>query len=216
MASIERAPGWVPVGNPEFVAAPVGFNALVAWNARELASVSDDDELTAIAETIAAALTERWDAERLTWIDAGAHADGSGRVRTADALLPLLVEERAEVVDAVAGALTDGEGLGGPFGPRGVDRREPTYSPRSYWRGPAWPQLTYLLWRAARQHEHRALTETLAASLVRGAERSGFAEAWDADDATPHGAVPQSWAALALVVAAALPTDTSLIQPIDA
>jgi hypothetical protein len=211
MESIERAPGWVPVGNPDFVAAPAGFNALVAWNARELASVTGDAELTTIADTVAGALADRWDADRVTWVDAGAHADGSGAVRTADALLPLLVEERPEVVAAVADALVDPAGLGGPYGPRGVDRREPAYSSTTYWRGPAWPQLTYLLWRAARGHDHQSLASALAESLTRGAERSGFAEAWDADDAAPHGAVPQSWATLALVVA----TGEEQTAPID-
>jgi hypothetical protein len=43
----------------------------------------------------------------------------------------------------------------------------------------------------------------LGRSLIEGAERSGLAEAWDADDAAPHGAVPQSWTTLAMVVASA-------------
>jgi hypothetical protein len=37
--------------------------------------------------------------------------------------------------------------------------------------------------------------------LIRGATNSGWAEYWDADDGTGLGAAPQSWAALAAVVA---------------
>lgn len=198
--SIERAPGWVPVGNPTFVAAPAGFNALLAWNARELAAITGDDELRALADDLAGALRDRWNPELATWVDAGSHADGSGRVRTADALLPLLVETRPEVVDAVAQTLVDPAGLGAPYGPRGVDQREPSYTPDTYWRGPAWPQLTYLLWRAASEQGVSSLADALATMLVAGAERSGLAEAWDGDDAAPYGAVPQSWATLAYVV----------------
>jgi hypothetical protein len=200
VASIERAPGFVPVGNPDFAAAPVGFNALLAWNARELATLTADAELTTVADTVAAALAARWDASVTTWVDAGSHADGSGRIRTLDALLPMLVETRAEVVAAVSDVLVDPDGFGAPYGPRGVDRREPTYAPGIYWRGPAWPQLTYLLWRAACEQGLADLADSLATNLVDGAQRSGLAEAWDGDDATPHGAVPQSWATLAIVV----------------
>jgi glycogen debranching enzyme len=200
LEAVERAPGFVPIGNPSFVAAPVGFNALLAWNARELAGITGADDLRAVADGLADALEARWDGDLVTWVDAGMHAEGSGRVRTADALLPLLVERRVEVVAAAATALGDPAGLGAPYGPRGVDCREPAFTPGTYWRGPAWPQLTYLLWRAAAIHGHDALATDLGRALVEGARRSGFAEAWDADDATPHGAVPQSWATLALLV----------------
>ncbi len=72
--------------------------------------------------------------------------------------------------------------------------------PRRYWRGPAWPQLTYLLWVAARRRQH-PVAETLRDRLVAGAWRSGFAEYWDPDTAERRGAAPQSWTALAAVVA---------------
>jgi hypothetical protein len=42
--------------------------------------------------------------------------------------------------------------------------------------------------------------EALAGALVRGVEASGFAEHWHPDDGSARGAVPQSWATLALLV----------------
>jgi len=62
---------------------------------------------------------------------------------------------------------------------------------REYWRGPVWPQLAYLLWRAG---------APIGASTVAGALRSGLAEYWNPDDGTGLGAIPQSWTGLALLM----------------
>jgi hypothetical protein len=200
MATVERAPGYVPIANGEFRVAPVGFNALLAWNLRELATVTGDDALTGPADDLAESLAARWRPDLATWVDAGDSGDTSGTIRTSDALLPLLVETRDEVVDVVAAALTDPDGLGAVCGPRGVDRREPTYAARTYWRGPAWPQLTYLLAIASSRHGRHDLAATLGAALVDGAERSGLAEFWEPDTGEGLGAIPQSWTTLAAVV----------------
>jgi hypothetical protein len=186
-----------PLANPAFGAAPVGFNALVAFNALELASVTGDTALAGTALELVAALDHRWDPHLRTWVDAGPAAATSGRVRTLDALLPLLVLPAdgprvwPEVLRPVA--------FGGACGPSGVDRREPTFEPTTYWRGPAWPPLTYLLWVAA-DRAGDAAAAGLAEQLVRGALASGFAEYWHPDDGRRLGAAPQGWAALAAVV----------------
>src|SRR5262249_31193828 len=84
----------------------VSLSALVAWNAHELGL--DDDGL-------AEALDGRWDGARSTWVDAGAGAATSGRVRTLEGLLPALV---CQPRDALA-QLDDPAAFGGPFGPPG-------------------------------------------------------------------------------------------------
>jgi len=140
---------------------------------------------------IVRALASRWDEDLASWVDAGAAAATSGRSRTAEALLPLLVVDRPEVVTA----LSDESAYAGPFGPRGVHRAEPCFDARRYWRGPAWPQLAYLLWLAGAD---------VAATSVRGASASGLAEYWDADDGTGLGAIPQSWTGLAVLMEAAV------------
>jgi glycogen debranching enzyme len=97
--------------------------------------------------------------------------------------------------------MLDPVALGGPYGPAGVDRREPSFAARTYWRGPAWPQLTYLVWVAALRRGRAEDARRLGAMLVDGALTSGWAEYWDATDGTGLGAAPQSWSALAAVVA---------------
>jgi hypothetical protein len=199
LVPIERTPGGAPVANPAFAVGSVGFSALVAWNARELAGVTGDDDLRRDAEELAGAIDSRWDGELRTWIDDGPTAPTSGRVRTHEALLPLLVidrpDARAELIDRAA--------LGAPFGPTQVHRAEPSFDPRGYWRGSAWPQLTYLSWRAARWAGDGGSAASFQNSVTSAALTSGFAEYWDPDSAAPLGASPQSWSTLAAVVAAA-------------
>lgn len=199
LAGIERSPGGAPLANPAFDVAPAGFNALVAWNALELASVTGDDGLAAAGRELAAALARRWDGDRRTWVDAGASAAGSGRVRTGDALLPALVCD--DHAGAALDQLIDPAAFGAPFGPAGVHRAEPAFERRTYWRGPAWPQLSYLLWVAASRSGRQDVASSLVSATTSASISSGMAEYWDPLDGTGLGAIPQSWSGLALVMA---------------
>lgn len=192
---IERSAGGAPLHNPAFPIGSAGFSALVAWNGRELAAVTGDDALRRQAEELAEAVDARWDPSLATWVDDGPTSGGSGRIRTLDALLPTLVAPRPEAL----AALTDPSAFGAVCGPRGVHRREASYEPATYWRGPAWPQLTYLLWVAATSSGDDATAGSLARSMVTGAVASGFAEYWEPDTGSALGAVPQTWSTLVLV-----------------
>lgn len=200
LEAVERRRG-APVSNPAFRVASASFNALLAFNAAELAWLSGDGELAGAAADLAAALDARWSPELVTWVDAGESAETSGRIRTVDALCGALVS--TAFAGAALDAAVDDRAHGGPFGPAGVHRAEPSFDGHSYWRGSAWPQLSYLLWVAARRAGRDEVAATLVAASVEGAVRSGLAEHWDPDDGTGLGAVPQSWAGLALVMSRA-------------
>ena len=196
VAAIERAPGGAALHNPEFAVGSTGFSALVAWNARELALVIGDAPLRADADALVAAVDARWDDSLSTWVDDGPTAAGSGRVRTLDALLPLLVCPRGEAFDQ----LVDPSAFGAAYGPTGVHRAEPTFRASTYWRGPAWPQLTYLLWLAATSSRRPDVARSLSRAMMSGAVSSGFSEYWMPDSGGALGAAPQSWTTLACVV----------------
>ena len=196
VGSIERSAGGAPLHNPAFAVGSAGFSALVAWNALELAGITADDALRRQAIELADAVDARWDAERTTWVDDGPTAEGSGGVRTLDALLPLLLRPRPEAI----ASLTDPSAFGAPCGPRGVHLAEPSYAPTTYWRGPAWPQLTYLLWLATSSVYDRTASASLSRSMVTGTVNSSFAEYWDADTGRALGAVPQTWSALVVAL----------------
>jgi len=180
-----------------FDCAPVGFAAICAWSARELLAAAPglDPTLAAEADAVADALADRWDPDRRCWVDAGAGETTSGRTRTVDGLLPLLVEDRPEVRATVLAELADPAAWRGRYGPRGVHPDEPAYDPGRYWRGGVWAPLAYLLDRAG------APPATVARPAAAGAVASGWAEWWHPDTAAPGGATPQSWTGLAALLA---------------
>lgn len=193
-----------PIANPDFRVGSCGFNALVAFNALELASVSADRALHDQALALVVDLDARWDDQLRTWVDTGDSEATSGRVRSLDALLPMLVSARSDARAAAFAELADPAAFAARFGPTGLHRREPTFAARTYWRGPAWPQLSYLCWVAARRHGASTLAESIARSLIGGARSSGWSEYWDPDDGSGLGAAPQSWTAIAVTVAEAV------------
>jgi len=202
LGSIERGLSGEPVTNPEFSVAPVGFNALVAWNAMELAEFGATDLLGSATE-LASLIDGRWNGDLNTWVDSGANEAGSGRVRTVDSLLPLLVGIHPSHRLAAARSLVDPAAHGSSHGPLGVHRGEPTFDSDTYWRGPVWPQLAYLLWRAlvssGTETESRVADE-LVRSMMRGVTSSGLAEYWEGDTGRGLGAIPQSWSGLILLM----------------
>ncbi len=180
------------VGSRHFVVGSVGFAALVAWNAAELRSIGADPgvDLAGLTDAIAG----RWSAERRTWIDDGPNELTSGGLRTADALLCLLVDPRPEAFAQLA----DHAAFLGPFGVRGAHPSEPAYEPLVYWRGGSWPQLNYLLAVAAAADGRRDLASVIADRLALGATRSRLAEYWHPENGRGLGAVPQTWAGLTI------------------
>ena len=77
VASIERSAAGSPVGNPGFEVESAAFNALVAFNALELADVAGADRLPFAIEPLRGALDARWDAGRATWTDGAAGEGGN-------------------------------------------------------------------------------------------------------------------------------------------
>ncbi|HZT65070.1 MAG TPA: hypothetical protein VFA11_04705 [Acidimicrobiales bacterium] len=95
--------------------------------------------------------------------------------------------------DALVELALDDRVFGGPFGPAGVRRDHAVFDGDGYWRGAAWPQLSYLLWVAASRQGRADLAGQLASRAVAGALRSGWAEHWNPDTGRPGGARPHSW-----------------------
>ncbi len=207
LASIERSATGAPLSNLEFAVGSVAFSAVTAFCSAELASVTGDDDLAGMGSDLAAALSRRWSPELCTWLDDGPTASGSGRFRTLEALLPLLVETDPAVTDAVIAELTDESAFAGEFGTWQVHKGEPRFNRGVYWRGPAWPQLDYLIWLAVRRAGRGDVADAIATQTRRGMDRSGFAEYWDADDASGGGAIPQSWAVLGICMATSAAKD---------
>ncbi|GAA2288731.1 trehalase family glycosidase [Nonomuraea roseoviolacea subsp. roseoviolacea] len=78
----------------------------------------------------------------------------------------------------------------------------PEFDPVRYWRGPAWINLTWLIWRGLRRRRPD-LAAPLAEGMVRAVTAAGFREYFDPFTLEGHGCHDFSWsAALILDVAA--------------
>jgi hypothetical protein len=182
-----------------FVVAPAAFNAFAAHAAAELAAVTGDplwrDRATQLASAIDDVL---WDAEQAHWVDRPIVGGGeSARLPTLDGLMPSLVTADPVKARAALAHATDSAVYAAEFGLRFVPAGHPRYSPEQYWRGPAWPQLNYMLFQAARRWDDAALAEAIADVSRRAALASKFAEYWNPETGEGLGAAPQGWAALA-------------------
>lgn len=188
------------VWSSRFVAAPAGFNAYVAWNMRELAEVTGDDTLRTRSAELAALVDEQlWNDEVGLWDDRAVVGGDGESVRTpiSDGVMPALVTASAERAARALSTLRDPALFAAaPYGPANVSRSSPAYDPDAYWRGAAWPNMSYLLWVAASRRGEQSLADELARQTRAGAVASGWAEYWNPHDGTGHGAAPQSWTSL--------------------
>ena len=184
-----------------FVAAPAAFNALVAHAFGELAHLTDDSMWADRSAELAASIDRLlWHDESGLWQDRAIVGGGSSvAVPTLDGALPLLVTDDAEKASRVLDQLLDPARFAAPYGLRYVWADHPRYDPDAYWRGPAWPQLNYLVWVAARRWGRDDLAAEIAGWSRAAAVRSGFAEFWNPETGAGRGAIPQGWAALAAV-----------------
>ncbi len=223
LGAVERDGDGVPLSNPAFDVSSAYFTALVAFNILELASATGCVDPSA-ADGMVEAVRNAWSDEHKTWVDVAGGASRATATATAtatttaiatttatggpeilsapvlDALLCLLVDDDETRADAVCRQLFDPDIFGAPFGPAGVSKQHPGYDGDGYWRGAAWPQISYLMCVALRRRNRLAEADAVAEQLRQGAERSGFAEHWNPDTGKAGGAMPQSWSALCAVV----------------
>ncbi len=186
-----------------FVVAPAGFNALVSHAYGEHAALTGDQRSGERGREIAAAIDHHlWDASTSLWVDRPIVGGGAScAVPTLDGVLPALVTQQPARAAAALDQLWAARQFDAPFGPAFVWRSHPTYRSNGYWRGAAWPQMSYLMWLAAHRWGRAALALHLAETGIGGTLRSGFAELWDAETGEACGATPQTWAALAAAYA---------------
>lgn len=199
VASLRHHPDGGAVANPAFEVCPASFNALVAFNAAELGALANDDGLRAAAAELGQLVADGWDPAPGTWVDGAAGGGRGAGDDTLDAQLAVLVDRDPARGTVVGAALGDTDRFGAPFGPCALSRSHPAFDPRSYWRGPSWPQLTYLLWVALDRSGQADAARALAVTARRTAVTSGFAEYADPFTGEGLGAVPQSWAGLCAV-----------------
>jgi hypothetical protein len=83
--------------------------------------------------------------------------------------------------------------------PPSTSPRSVAFRPRSYWRGPVWPVMTWLLTWALRRCAEPAPASHLRAATLEQLAEGDFAEYYEPFSGEPLGARHQSWTAAAVV-----------------
>jgi glucosylglycerate hydrolase len=84
--------------------------------------------------------------------------------------------------------------LGRPL-PPSTSPYDPGFDPRSYWRGPLWPVIDWLLWWALERAGERQLAERLRESSLEQIAEGDFAEYFEPFTGELLGSKEQSWTA---------------------
>jgi glycogen debranching enzyme len=141
-----------------------------------------------------------WDADLKLCLDYDLRADKPLRVRTVAGFAPLIAgrqrSERLEVLLEVldSSAFAGHPGLRWPL-PPSTSPAELRFHPRSYWRGPTWPVINWLLWWSLLRAGEEERAERLRRISLEQLASGGFGEYFDPYTGEPLGSTRQSWTA---------------------
>ncbi len=145
-------------------------------------------------------LAGRWDPDLGLCLDYDLRAECSLATRTVAGLSPLIsgsgtAEQRRTLLANLDAAFFAGNPkLRWPL-PPSTSPGEPRFHPRSYWRGPVWPVMNWLLWWSLeRSGEEERAARLRLASLEQLAD-GRFGEYYEPFTGEPLGSEDQSWTA---------------------
>jgi len=149
-------------------------------------------------------LEGQWDPELGLCVDHNVRTGEPLRVRTIAGFAPLIAgslgEERLEDLLRTLDSpdFAGNPGLHRPL-PPSTSPAEPSFDPRSYWRGPVWPVANWLLWWSLIRAGETGRAAQIRRETLGQLAESGFAEYFEPFTGEPLGSLEQSWtAAIAL------------------
>ena len=140
-----------------------------------------------------------WDPVRCACLDRDLVADRWITADTIAGFAPLVAGCDVDRAEALVARLTGpsyagAEGLRWPVPPTtAVD--DPAFDPRSYWRGPTWPVITWLLWWALDREGRRTQAEALRQAAITQLRDTGCCEYSHPLTGEAMGSGAQSWTA---------------------
>jgi Glycosyl hydrolase family 63 C-terminal domain len=178
-----------------------GFSAILARACADLAWLADRlgegriaEESHAAAARVAGVLRSRADADGLIR-PVDLTDESTIEVTSAGSALALLAPGLGGAqVSAVRDLVTSGA-LASPYGVRSLDRAHPRRSPRNYWRGPVWTNVTWLCALALEDHGERVAAAKLRFRMVEAIEGGGMREYFVPDSGRGLGARDFAWTA---------------------
>jgi hypothetical protein len=178
-----------------------GFSAMLArgcqdlaWLAERLGEPRIAEESAAACERVAGALRARVDSDGLIRaVDLG--AETPLEITSAGSALALLTPGLSVAAIAAGRELVLSGVLACPYGVRSLDRTHPSRSPRNYWRGPAWANVTWLAALALAERGERVAAAQLRFRMLEAIESGGMREYFVPDSGRGLGARDFSWTA---------------------
>ena len=187
------------ISNSEFACAPSLFNGILS-HAHYLASqLTGDPGLHQTSLELGEAMDDLlWDDSQGMYVDRPVARGGDSHTAPVlDGVLSALGSVRRERALTCLEQLRDPSRFAAPWGLRYLPPGHPQYQPDNYWRGPAWPQLTFLAMQACYRWGLDDLAAQVAEQGKRAIVRADWSEYWNAETGRGLGAHPQTWAALA-------------------
>ncbi len=178
-----------------------GFSAILARSCNDLAELAEQlgdariaEESSAAGERVAAALRARVGSDGL--IGAVDVTDGSPlAVTSAGSALALLSPGLGDKEIAVARTTVLDGRLASRYGVRSLDATHPERSPRNYWRGPVWANITWLTALGLELHGERRAARTLRGQMIAAIEGGGMREYYAPESGRGLGARDFAWTA---------------------
>lgn len=194
------------VATHPFRVADVWSSAILAAADDALADLADGLGRSADAERHRAdadrtrrALDGCWDPDLQACLDQDRITGRAIRSDTIGGFAPLLagceLDRAAVLVDRLLGPTYAGaDGLAWPL-PLTTATTDPRFDRRSYWRGPQWPPITWLLWGGLRRAGHHRTAAALRADALDQLRELGCPEYVEPYQGDPLGSRDQSWTA---------------------
>ncbi|MDP8978440.1 MAG: glycogen debranching protein [Actinomycetota bacterium] len=144
-----------------------------------------------------AGLAACWDERTGLGLDYDVRAGRPVPVRTIAGFAPLIAGSLApDRLEAQLAVLDSSWFCAAPgMAPPSTSPLEPAFLPHSYWRGPSWPIMNWLLWWSLERGEQQERAERLRRTALDQVARSGFAEYFNPFTGEPLGSRDQSWTA---------------------
>jgi hypothetical protein len=164
------------------------------------ASGGEREEISARVDLGRAGLEGRRDPTSKLCLDYDLRSARPTSVRTVAGFAPLVAgglgEERlGEMVAALlSGCFLGHPGLRRPL-PPSTSPDEPRFSRRSYWRGPVWPVMAWLIWWSLLRAGERKWASALRGAALAEFSTGHFAEYYEPFTGEPLGSDDQSWTA---------------------
>ncbi len=186
-----------------FAVQPVLFNSLLVQANRDLAEIArvlgeDPAPMEDWAERTAAALEKLWDEERSMYADFDLRSGETIVALGGSAFAPLYAgvpsAERAERLVARLSAVRAAVGETGLV-VTSLAADDPRFEPTSYWRGPVWPILNWVLHQGLVRYGYSTLAAGLREGLVELTRRGGFWEHYNPLTGSGHGGEQFAWTA---------------------